>query len=156
MLSVISPFFNTGNEGLFLTVWVSDIKTCRTKMISFEFNIWICILHKILHAVLYELLHLNFVLALHIECQSRSDLGWRGKIRAPKSHAKQINSLSLWLIFQVTKETKENLSLSVGNVCLPVIQSLWNLTSKKMIQVAMQSAAANPAEHMDIRLVFVV
>lgn len=88
MLSVTSSLVNTENKGLFLTVWISGNKTCRKKIILFEINIWICILHKILDAVLYELLHLNFVLSLHVEYQSRSDLGWKGKIRAFKSHVK--------------------------------------------------------------------
>jgi hypothetical protein len=156
MLSVTLPLVNTENKALFLTVWISGSKTCCKKIIFFKINIWICILHKLLHAVLYELLHLNFVLALHVECQSRSDLGWRAKIRALKFHIKQINSLSLWLIFQVTKETKKTF-LSVENVCLPVTQNLWDLTSidrfKWPCGLRLRSAATNPAEHMVIRLV---
>jgi len=86
MLSVTSTLVNTENKGQFLTVWICGNKIYRKKIILFKINIWICILHKFLDAVLYDLLHLNFVLALHVECQSRSDLGWRGKICALKSH----------------------------------------------------------------------
>jgi len=61
-------------------------------------------------------------------------------------------------IVQVTKETKEkNLFLSVENAYLPVIQNQLILTSIDQFKwpcgLRFRSAAANPTERMDIRLV---